>query len=145
MLIGLDIGTSKIAAILYDPVKSIITGIESIPNNAGVCGLPLGYKEQDAEKIFEAVLKLILNITKRSEIRPGKITGLAITGQQHGIVLVDKDLNPLSNLITWQDKRSEDAPVTFRYHSYSEDTGCFLHSGYGGLTLKNWDSFIPIG
>ena len=66
-----------------------------------------------------------------------RIAGLALTGQQHGLVVVDAGLNPLTNLIAWRDQRTATVPARLRKHGYGPATGCFLHPGYGGLTLHH--------
>jgi sedoheptulokinase len=55
----------------------------------------------------------------------------------HGLVAVDVSLNPLTNLITWRDRRTAGAADDLCRHAYAAETGCFLHPGYGGLTLHH--------
>jgi len=154
MIIGLDLGTTSISAVLFDPEQCVAMGqAESVPN-AGVAGLPKGWHEQCATTISAAACGLVASLIRQSGVSPERITGLALTGQQHGLVVVDKDLNPLTNLITWRDQRTADAPTALRKHAYGAETGCFLHPGYGGLTLhhlirggelpKGADKVLPI-
>ena len=37
-----------------------------------------------------------------------------------------------------QDQRTAGYPDSVRNHAYAPATGCFLHPGYGGLTLHDW-------
>jgi sedoheptulokinase len=135
MIIGLDLGTSKIAAILYETDVSSVVAVDSLPNNCEIKGLPVNYHEQDPELIFDIAIKVIHNLLKKAEVKAQAVRGIAITGQQHGVILVDKDLKPITSLITWQDRRAADISENIRLHQWPEETGCFLHPGYGGLTL----------
>jgi sugar (pentulose or hexulose) kinase len=61
----------------------------------------------------------------------------------HGVLLVNSDLQPQSNLITWRDQRTlasdKPGPINKTVETLGADvhqrTGCRLHAGYGGATL----------
>jgi sedoheptulokinase len=137
MVIGLDLGTTSLSAVLFEPERQVVIGSAECPNSAGVTGLAEGYHEQCAASISAAAYGLVASLVRQSRVPPERIEGLALTGQQHGLVVVDAGLRPLTNLITWRDQRTATAPVQLRNHGYAADTGCFLHAGYGGLTLHH--------
>jgi len=137
MIIGLDLGTTSISVVLYDPEQRMVVSSAECDAKADVSGLPEGWHEQCASTISSAACKLVESLIQSSGVAPEQITGLALTGQQHGLVVVDEALNPLTNLITWRDQRSVAAPAELRRHAYARQTGCFLHPGYGGLTLHH--------
>jgi sugar (pentulose or hexulose) kinase len=68
---------------------------------------------------------------------------LGISGQMHGVLLVDRGLQPAGNLITWRDQRVLDPgqpgslveALAAIGTSATRRTGCRLHAGYGGVTL----------
>ncbi|MBY0229740.1 MAG: hypothetical protein K2W96_10710 [Gemmataceae bacterium] len=65
------------------------------------------------------------------------IEAVGITGQQHGVLVVDASLSPLTPFVNWQDRRAE--PALEEARSLAGDplprTGCRLSVGYGVVTL----------
>lgn len=137
MIIGLDLGTSSISGVLFDPEQGIALHQAECVHDANIAGLPENCHEQSVTTICAAADELITSLLRQSGVAPERIDGLALTGQQHGIVVVDQDLKPLTNLITWRDQRTTMASTELRTHPYGAETGCFLHPGYGGLTLSH--------
>ncbi len=135
MILGLDIGTTNVAGVLLDAGKrqAALTALRS--HGADVAGLPPDHHEQCPRKILETCFELIRFLASRAE-RP--VTAIALTGQMHGILAVDEELNPLTNLVTWRDRRTEGKGPEVGRHRYAEETGCFLHPGYGAVTLHDW-------
>lgn len=126
LLLGVDIGTTKVAAVIAGPDRRPLASA-SIPHDAQ---LPAdsACAEQDA--------KLLLDISRRAvrqlpdDLRRS-VKAIGVTGQMHGIVLLDKDNNPLSPLITWQDGRcSEDF-----LKRLNTAAGYQLKTGFGCATL----------
>ena len=134
MIIGLDLGTTSISTVLFDPERCVAICSAECANNAGIAGLAEGCHEQCIAMISAAACGLVASLVQQSGVPPERIEGLALTGQQHGLVVVDAGLNPLTNLITWRDQRTATVPARLRKHVYGPETGCFLHPGYGGLT-----------
>jgi len=137
MIIGLDLGTTSISAVLFHPERRVVTASVECANDAGITGLAEGRHEQRAATISATACGLVASLLQQSGVPPGRIAGFALTGQQHGLVVVDTGLNPLTNLITWRDQRTATVPAGLRKHLYGAKTGCFLHPGYGGLTLHH--------
>jgi sedoheptulokinase len=132
MLIGIDIGTTTVSGIRVDPQGPKVSRTASRENRAEVAGLQNGWHEQHPEEIFDAVRQVVLEL---ADCETGSVEGIALTGQMHGLVAVDENLRPLTNLITWRDRRTADYPEETCRHIHASETGCFLHAGYGGLTL----------
>jgi sedoheptulokinase len=137
MIIGLDLGTTSISAVLFDPERRVALCSAECANNAGIAGLAEGCHEQCAATISAAACELVASLVQQAGVPPERIEGLALTGQQHGLVVVDAGLNPLTNLITWRDQRAATVSARLPKHDYGPGTGCFLHPGYGGLTLHH--------
>jgi len=137
MILSLDLGTTSISAVIFDPLGREIVCSAECPNDAGVSGLPEDHHEQCATTIIEAAYGLMNSLIRESRLSQDSITGVSLTGQQHGIVVVDKEWTTLTNLITWRDQRTASLPEQLRRHPYATDTGCFLNPGYGGLTLHH--------
>ena len=95
MKIGLDLGTTSLAAVRVDDVTLEVERTLTVPN-AGEHGFgPNGAHEQNADAILRAAEALIAEISGGSES-----VELALTGQMHGVVAVDQDLKPMTELVT---------------------------------------------
>ena len=97
MIIGLDLGTTSISAVLFDAERSAVVGSGECANDATIAGLADDSHEQCASTIFAAASGPVASLVQKAGVSPEQIAGLAITGQQHGLVVVDRELNPLTN------------------------------------------------
>ncbi len=140
LILGLDMGTSKICVLAVDgdsgqPVASV-----SAANRAEIPGLPTGWKEQSPEIIFQTVGECLQQLLTHPSVRASEIVGIGLTGQMHGVLAVNRQLEPVTPLITWQDRRVETADLESFRETLGEKAfarhGCELNAGYGGATLK---------
>ncbi|MDR1655802.1 MAG: xylulokinase [Treponema sp.] len=103
VLLGIDIGTSSVKAMLADSGGRVIYTAKksyevSIPRP--------GYAEQDPLLWWNAV-KGALRLLKQNSPREFENTAaVGFSGQMHGLVLVDRDNKPLRPAIIWLDQRS---------------------------------------
>lgn len=137
--LGIDIGTSKICAVLFDIDSFQVLTTYSVPNDATLPADNSVYYEQDANGIWESVVLLFDQIKQDVP----QFEFISITGQMHGILLLDGGQNPISPLITWRDARD---PHCTMINEYGFENGCSLHLGYGGsslLALKQEGFFSP--
>ncbi len=134
IIISLDIGTSSLCALAQDCKTDKTLAIRSMPNDADIKNLPSEWHEQNPQQILSNCLRLIKDVL--TEIATEKIEAIAISGQMHGVLLVNEKLEPQSNLITWRDQRMVNELATLKLTAeISERTGCKLSSGFGGATL----------
>jgi sedoheptulokinase len=137
IILSLDIGTSKIAAAALECKNLKALNVISVKNQAGIPNLPEGLHEQSPEIIFEQCTKLLKEIIDSEKFAPEEVKAVALSGQMHGLTLVDKNLKTLSNLITWCDQRSLKLTREISHFKWPFDRiGCYLHPGYGGATLS---------
>jgi sugar (pentulose or hexulose) kinase len=145
LLLALDIGTSKICALALDAGTLSPIATRSFPSDAEVPGLPAGRHEQGPVRILatcEAALRAVLS---ESGVRAADVAGIGISGQMHGVLLLDKARGiPVTNLITWRDQRTVElgdaendieAACALLGEDAPDRMGCHLHPGYGGATL----------
>lgn len=128
--IGIDIGTTTLSAAVYDIDSKKLVYSCSAPHGAQICQNV--YFEQDVCVILEKAYSLLCNILASY----GETVGIGITGQMHGIVYVNDEGEPISNLITWQDKRG-DIPLAdgkSACQKIEEITGERIATGYGIAT-----------
>jgi len=121
----------------------------TVPNDAALPA-PGGRAEQNPARIWAAVREALASLADES---PDRVSAVACTGQMHGVMVVDERLEPVSPLVTWQDRRADTLAVEANARLDELDgrgwigRGCRLHPGYGGLTLA-WqarEAAIPRG
>jgi sedoheptulokinase len=127
--LGIDIGTSKIAVVVCSGKDNVVK-VLSEAHNANVETSYMTRVEQDPHKMLEVCYKLIKSLPSELKERIGAI---GITGEMHGIVLVDSEFSFVTNLINWQDRRCTEVPGLL--HSINEQTKYKLNDGFGFATL----------
>lgn len=105
--IGYDIGSSSVKAALVDADtgKQIIVVNEPETEMEIIAHQP-NWAEQDPTLWWKHVCNATKRAIKESGINASKISAIGISYQMHGLVVVDKDLNPLRNAIIWCDSRA---------------------------------------
>ncbi len=101
--IGIDIGTSGTKTVLFDSLgrKQASSTIEYPlyqPQN--------GWAEQDPADWKNAVFTSVSEAVKKSGVDTADIVGIGLSGQMHGLVMLDADGNVLRNSIIWCDQRT---------------------------------------
>ena len=102
-LIGVDLGTSGTKTVLFDA--------DGNPVASKTIEYPLyqpknGWAEQDPLDWWIASRDGIKYVVAKSGIKPSDIKGIGISGQMHGLVMLDKAGNVLRKSIIWCDQRT---------------------------------------
>lgn len=63
--------------------------------------------EQHPSKWWDAVEKSLRAVIEKGNIEPGEIRGIGLTGQMHGLVLLDEKGSVLRPCILWNDQRTQ--------------------------------------
>ena len=100
LLLGLDLGTTSLKAVLYDSDSGLILRTAARPTP--VDHPREGWSEHDPQALWQAVVSVI-----REAAQGQPVAGLAISSMAEAGVLVDKDGNALTPIIAWFDRRSE--------------------------------------
>lgn len=139
--LGLDFGTTSISAVAVAEDGHLIAR-STRHHQADVAGLPTGHAEQAPEQLLNAAYDALSGLVKSQREPP---ICLGMTGQMHGVLLADANLEPVTNLITWQDKRALERsdtgqPWLDRFRSLCDSaavlrTGCTPSAGYLAVTL----------
>jgi len=129
--IAIDIGTSKICLVYFDLVSMEVISTFSEANNTNVKFDDVHRHEQDPLQIWEIIERLLLYLSQ-SFCDLSSVEFISLTGQMHGILLLDENHNPRTNLITWRDSR---AAFYSQNQSYGGSNGCIIHPGYGAHTV----------
>jgi len=105
--IGYDIGSSSVkAAVVEAETGKKIIVLNEPQNEMEIVSLHSDWAEQDPEIWWQHICTATKRAIREANIDPSKITGVGISYQMHGLVIVDKDCNPLRNSIIWCDSRA---------------------------------------
>ncbi len=129
-ILGIDIGTTTITALLLDEKHGKIINKTTLKNDSFIDSNFDFEKIQDPDIIIETVKKAINEITDGTDI-----SSIGVTGQMHGILYLDSENSPLSPLYTWQDLRGNEIyKGTFSYADYLNETTNYKSATGFGLT-----------
>ncbi|TXE12817.1 carbohydrate kinase [Seonamhaeicola algicola] len=105
--IGLDIGSSSVKVALVNAAsgKNILS-LNEPENEMEILALQNDWAEQDPNMWWQYACKAIKRVIVETNIDASKISGIGISYQMHGLVIVNKDGNPLRNSIIWCDSRA---------------------------------------
>ncbi len=102
-LLGIDIGTSGTKTVLFDEAGSTVaSALEEYP----LYQPNIGWAEQDPEDWWQATVGGIRRVLAKSGIKASDISGIGLSGQMHGLVLLDADNKVLRRSIIWCDQRT---------------------------------------
>lgn len=106
-LLGLDIGTSSIKAVILDAETGICSAsCQSPETEMEILAPKSGWAEQDPETWWQHTMLAITAVIRETEINPVDIKAIGISYQMHGLVCVDNEMNVLRNSIIWCDSRA---------------------------------------
>jgi sedoheptulokinase len=141
-VIGIDIGSSAIKAGMFDLDGMSVLHSEYGTLNARILSSPAGHFEENPHLIRAKVFQIIRSLAEFTRQEAITIEAIAFTGQMHGGLLVDSQLEPLTNFITWQDKRGDEIEQNgrsyvdeLRSHAPPDPTGVGIHTGFLISTL----------
>ncbi|WP_343487341.1 FGGY family carbohydrate kinase [Allomuricauda sp. d1] len=105
--LGLDLGSSSIKVSLVEKVSGKSLGVVQVPDSEMEIDAPQsGWAEQDPETWWQLVCEGIKKIKETHGVAAKQIKGVGIAYQMHGLVLVDKQGDPLRKAIIWCDSRA---------------------------------------
>jgi xylulokinase len=102
-VIGIDLGTSGTKTVLFN-LKGGVIASASVeypmyqPHN--------GWAEQDPADWVNAGYATLREVVQKSGVNPAEIAGIGISGQMHGLVMLDEAGKPLRSSIIWCDQRT---------------------------------------
>lgn len=123
-LIGIDIGTSATKTILMEESGTVLAQATKAypmyqPDN--------GWAEQDPKDWKNAVVDTIKQVVRQSNVAKEDVKGIGLSGQMHGLVMLDEDNRPIRRSIIWCDQRSyeqvDEMQEILPYEKWMEITG----------------------
>lgn len=102
-VIGIDLGTSATKTVLFDENG---TAVSSASREYPLYQPHNGWAEQKPEDWRDAAIETIARVVKESGVDPEAIKGLGISGQMHGLVMLDEQGEVIRPSIIWCDQRT---------------------------------------
>lgn len=103
-LIGVDVGTSSMKTILMDENGEIYA---QASRDYPLYEPANGWAEQDPLDWKNAAFQTIASVVQKSGVAKESIAGIGLTGQMHGLVMLDENDQPIGRSIIWCDQRSK--------------------------------------
>ncbi len=124
--LGIDLGTTKVAAVLLDTGSGKLLAAASEPHHAAL-DVGIDGAEQDPQKLLDTAFRLIRSLPEELLAR---LDGIGVTGQMHSVLGWGR--KRLFPLVTWQDRRCGAAGLL---EDFSRRAGHPLRDGFGAATL----------
>ncbi|MFG3345916.1 xylulokinase [Streptomyces sp. NPDC048018] len=103
VVIGVDSSTQSTKAALVDAGTGALLALGRAPHT--VTGTE-GARETDPEEWWTALVRAVADALRQAAVPPSAVTGIAVAGQQHGLVVLDTAHRPLRPALLWNDTRS---------------------------------------
>jgi xylulokinase len=102
-LLGIDLGTTSVKALLIDEDGRVIaSATEEYPLSTPQ---PL-WSEQDPAEWWRGAAHVIRAVMAKADLKGDAIKGVGLSGQMHGLTLLDKNGQVLRPAILWNDQRT---------------------------------------
>ena len=102
-LLGLDIGTSGTKVALFDELGNTIS---TATYGYDLYQAQVGWAEQKPEEWWNACVNGIKDVIINSKVNSEDIKGIGLSGQMHGLVLLDENNQVIRDSIIWCDQRT---------------------------------------
>ncbi|MFE5093473.1 xylulokinase [Streptomyces sp. NPDC056638] len=103
VVIGVDSSTQSTKAAFVDAGTGRLLAVGRAPH---VVTGEAGARESDPEAWWQALCDAVTAGLKESGVAASAVTGIAVAGQQHGLVVLDRTGRPLRPAMLWNDTRS---------------------------------------
>ncbi|MFC9594083.1 xylulokinase [Streptomyces sp. NPDC056944] len=103
VVIGVDSSTQSTKAVAVDADTGELLGLGRAPHT--VTG-SAGAREGDPEQWWTALASAVRAAVRDAGVPATSVTGIAVAGQQHGLVTLGADGRPLRPALLWNDTRS---------------------------------------
>ena len=102
-VLGIDLGTSGTKTVLFDQRGTVMASATveypmDQPKN--------GWAEQNPADWWNAAVATIRTVLSKSAVNPAEVVSLGISGQMHGMVMLDEQGEVLRRSIIWCDQRT---------------------------------------
>jgi xylulokinase len=105
-LLGIDVGTGGTRAVLLDDSGRVLAVGDA--EHAAMSSPRVGWAEQDPRDWWRAACSAIQACIRKTNLQAADIAGIGVTGQMHGLVLLDAQDQVLRPALLWCDQRTEE-------------------------------------
>ena len=102
-LLGIDVGTSSVKAVLIQPDGTVLA--TASPEHTFETPKPL-WAESNPEAWWEGTIRSVQMVLEQSGVDGKDVAAMGLTGQMHGLVLLDGSGAVLRPCIMWNDQRT---------------------------------------
>ena len=136
-LLGIDLGTSSVKALLATPAGEVLG---SGGAEYGISRPRQDWAEQDPEHWWQATISAVIEALSQVQGKPISIAAIGVSGQMHGTVLLDQNHGVLAPAVIWPDRRShrqvEEITDSIGGQRLIEITGSPLATGFQAATIR---------
>ena len=134
MYLGIDLGTSEVKALLMDEAQRVIATAHA---PLAISRPHAHWSEQDPADWWTATRAALADIARHHPEELARLHGIGLSGQMHGVVLLDADGQVLRPAILWNDTRSaaECAELERRVPDLQRITGNLAMPGFSAPKL----------
>ncbi len=100
-ILGIDLGTSSVKIIILDEQGQVHGESKA---DYKILSPRVGWAESDPMGWWAATISAVRALIEKT---PQKISAIGLSGQMHGVVLVDHEDRPIRNALLWADNRAE--------------------------------------
>ncbi|TAG58553.1 MAG: carbohydrate kinase, partial [Runella slithyformis] len=106
-LLGYDLGSSSVKVALLDIETGKTVATATAPDQEmGMMAHQAGWAEQHPSDWWREAINATQKLKKQFSFDPAQVAAIGISYQMHGLVVVDKNLQPLRPSIIWCDSRA---------------------------------------
>jgi len=134
MYIGIDLGTSAVKIVLVNQDQVVVA---STNRPFSIDRPKPGWSEQDPEVWFDSVAAGLDELARKNGKHMAQVQSIGLSGQMHGVVLLDKYDASVRPAILWNDSRStaEASELNQKYPELIETAGVRAMPGFTGPKL----------
>ncbi len=104
-LLGIDVGTSGTRAVIVRPDGHVVSAATA--DHQPMRMPKPGWAEQDPEDWWQASIHAVRAALEQARVKGGKIAAVGLSGQMHGVALLDRAYTVLRPALIWCDQRSQ--------------------------------------
>src|SRR3970040_407268 len=104
-VMGIDVGTSGTRAIIVRPDGRVVGAATG--DHQPMLMLKPGWAEQEPSDWWEATIKAVRGALEAANLKGDDIAAIGLSGQMHGVCLLDKSKAVLRPSLIWCDQRSQ--------------------------------------
>ena len=125
--IGIDVGTSSTKSVIFNEKGDVIY---SASREYPLYQPKNGYAEQDPSDWYNASVSTIKEIISESGVSADDIVGIGLSGQMHGLVMLDENNEVIRRSIIWCDQRTAKECEEITFHKAEQQIHRILFAGF---------------